>query len=107
LKKCKLFPSQEYAASKTRRLRRIALRATPELSEAFAAGKITLRQYDLGSRLSPKQQRTRIAALNREIEGAQIATKVIDKMLDGTPGSVRLTEVARAVCQAVQAARAI
>jgi hypothetical protein len=48
---------------------------------------MTLRQYDLVSRLAPKQQGARIAALNREIKGAQIAAKVIDEILEGTKGA--------------------
>ena len=75
LKRCKLFPSQQYAASKRRRLKRIGARTVPELTEVFAAGKVTLRQYDLISRLAPKQQRERVSTLNWEIEGAQIAAK--------------------------------
>jgi hypothetical protein len=107
LKKCKRFPSQEYAASKARRLRRIGTRATPDLSQAFAAGKITLRQYDLASRLPLKQQRARIAILNREIEGAKIAAEVIDEILDGTKGDhVRLAEISLAIREAVQGAHA-
>jgi hypothetical protein len=107
LKKCKRFPSQEYAASKARRLRRIAARATSDLSQAFAAGKVTLRQYDLVSRLAPKQQRARIAVLNREIEGAKIAAEVIDEILDGKKGDhVRLAEISLAIREAVQRAHA-
>jgi hypothetical protein len=104
LRKSKRFPSQEYAASKSRRLKRIAARTTVELSEAFAAGKVTLRQYDLISRLAPKQQKERIAVLNREIEGAQIAASTIEEILDrskGAPDSVRLSEVARVIREAV------
>ena len=77
---------------------------TPELSQAFAAGKVTLRQYDLVSRLAPKQQRERVAALNREIEGAQIAARTIEEILDcskGAPRPVRLTGVARTIPAAV------
>jgi hypothetical protein len=80
------------------------------LSQAFAACKVTLRQYDLVSRLASQQQRERIAALNREIEGAQVAARTIDEILDcskGAPDPVRLTEVARSIREAVQAAHAL
>ena len=108
MKRRKKYLSQQYAASKARRLRRIGARATPELSQAFAAGKVTLRQYDLVSRLVPKQQRERIAAINREIEGAEIAARAIDEMLDHSKdGPVRLSEVARSIRAAVQAAGAL
>ena len=103
MKKCKRFPSQEYAASKRRRLKRIGVRAVPELSAAFAAGKVTLRQYDLISRLAPRQQRVRIAALNQKINCAQIAAKVIDQILNRTKDDhVRLTEISLAIREAVQ-----
>jgi hypothetical protein len=75
------------------------------LSEAFAAGKVTLRQYDLVSRLPIRQQRARIATLNQKIDCAQIAAKVIEEILDdskGAPGSVRLSEISAAICRAVQ-----
>jgi hypothetical protein len=103
VKKCKRFPSQEYAASKARRLRRIGARATPELSEAFAAGKITLRQYDLVSRLAPKQQRVKIDLLNRKIRGAKIAAEAIERLLgtNRAAGQVQLSEVARTIREAV------
>jgi hypothetical protein len=84
-------------------LRRIAARAVPELRKAFAAGKLTLRQFELLSRLAPRQQRARVAAINRETEGAQIAAKVIDKILDGTKDDVRLNEISLAISQAVRA----
>jgi hypothetical protein len=104
VKRCKVFPSQEYAASKVRRLRRIAARAIPELSEAFAAGKVTLRQYDLISQLPATQQRARVAALDREIEEARIAAKVINEMLDGKKDLPRLSDISAAIMQAVQRA---
>ena len=107
LKQFKRFPSQEYAASKVRRLKRIRARAIPELSEAFAAGKLTLRQFDLISRLRPEEQRSKMAHLHERIESARIAAETIDEILNrtkGTPGSVRLSEISAAICEAVQAA---
>jgi hypothetical protein len=104
-----LYPSQQYAASKARRLRRIGSRATALLREAFAAGEMTLRQYDLVSRLAPKQQRARIGRRRREIESARIAAETIEAILDrtkGAPGSVQLREITVAICRAVQAAPA-
>jgi hypothetical protein len=108
LKKAKLFPSQAYAASKARRLRRIGSRATPELSEAFAAGKVTLRRYDILSRLTGTKQRAIIAKQEQETEHTRLAAETINALSDdaksaGTP--VRLAEVAAAIYETVQGTR--
>jgi hypothetical protein len=87
LKKCKRFPSQEYAASKARRLRRISARAVSELKEAFATGQISLRKFDRLSQRGPKEQRIKIGALNREIYCTQTAAKTIEEMLDDSARS--------------------
>ena len=84
MKKWKRFPSQEYAAHKARRLRRIGARATPELSQAFVAGKVTLRRYDMLSCLPGTKQRAIIARQEQETEHARLAAQVIDQMLEDT-----------------------
>ena len=95
--------SRGYLASKASRLRRIVGRAIPELGEAFGAGKISLRQYDLLSRLGAVEQRARIAALKRESDCERLAAEVIEKMLEG--GSpVELSEVSRLIREATDLA---
>jgi len=101
----KLYPSQLYAAHKARRLRRIRRRATPELTEAFAAGAISLRSYDNLSRRGAGEQRARIARLTSEIESAPIAAETIEGILDCTKAAdapVHLTEITAAIRYAVQ-----
>ena len=41
------YASDSYDADKARRLRRIRRRACPELKDAYEAGTISLRQFDL------------------------------------------------------------
>jgi hypothetical protein len=95
------YPSQDYVAHKRRRLQRIKARATPELTDVFAGGKITLRQFDLASRLTPGEQRSKIARLNQAIENSRIAAKTIDELLNGSGGLVQLCEVARTIRETV------
>ena len=105
-----LFSSQLYAAHKARRLARIRRRATPELTQAFAAGDISLRQYDILSRRGAREQRERIARQQRERKSARIAAEVIaGKLADskGTHTPVRLSEISAAIHEAVQAAHAL
>jgi hypothetical protein len=105
LKKSKRFPSQEYAASKARRLRRIRARAIPELSEAFVAGEITLRCFEILSRLTGTNQRAIIARQKQQTEHARLAAETINALLDDAKSagaSVRLAEVASAIYEAVQ-----
>jgi hypothetical protein len=110
VKRCKKFPSQEYAASKARRLRRIDARATPELSQTFAAGRLTLRRYDILSRLPSTKQRAIIAQQEQETARARLAAETINAVLDDTKSSdipVRLAEIAAGIYEAVQSARLI
>jgi hypothetical protein len=89
-------------------LRRIGVRATAELSEAFAAGKLTLRRYDILSRHAATKRRAIIAKQEQEAEHARLAAKAINGLLDGAKyvsAPVRLAEVAAAICEAVHAAR--
>ena len=91
-----------------RRLKRIGARAVPELTEAFAAGRVTFRQYDIISRCRAAEQRTKIGRLNQEIESARLAAETIDALLDSAQSSgspVRLTEIATAISGAIEAAR--
>jgi hypothetical protein len=100
-----LYPSQAYAASKARRLRRIRCRATPELAEAFAAGDISLRQFDILSRRGAGEQRARITRQRRESEASLLAARTIEEILDRTKAAdapVHLTEITAAIRYAVQ-----
>jgi hypothetical protein len=103
----KLFPSQEYQATKDRRLARIRRRATPELTQAFEAGQISLRAYDILSRHGAQEQRAILAQQRREIESTRIAAETIEGILDHaktTDVTVRLTEITAAICEALQRA---
>jgi hypothetical protein len=72
-----------------------------ELTQAFAAGRVTLREFDLASRLAPGEQRSKIARLNQAIENSRIAARTIEELLDGSGGPVQLCEVARTIREAV------
>ena len=88
-----------YAASKTARLRRITARATQELTEFFAAGHLSLRQYDILSHHDPEMQKSTIARLTRQFEASLLAANTIQDLLDATqPGSqIQLTDVLAAI----------
>lgn len=97
-----------YVVGKARRLRRIRRRATAELGQAFEEGVISLRQYDLLSRLGVQEQRAKIRAkivgLVCERESARIAAETIGAILEGSKvGPIRLSEIAGAIGKAVRA----
>lgn len=101
----KLFPSQAYAAHKARRLQRIRRRATPELTQAFAVGDISLRQYDILSLRGAREQRARMARQQRERKSARLAAETICAILDRTKAAdapVHLAEITAAIRYAVQ-----
>lgn len=93
-----------YVASKESRLRRIGLRAIPELVGAYGLGEISLRQYDLMSRLGAVEQRARLAGLERESNCVRLAAEVIEGMLEGG-SAVELREVRRAIREELAATR--
>jgi hypothetical protein len=98
------FPSDSYASDKARRMRRIKGQACSELTQAFEAGEISLRQYDLRSRLGIRQQKRIIAVERARGTSALVAADTINQFLDnlgtGTPLSLR--EVAAAISSAVR-----
>jgi hypothetical protein len=98
------YPSDSYASDKARRLRRIKGRACPELTSAFEAGEISLRQFDLRSRLGVRQQKRIIAAEGARSTAALIAAATINRFLDnmGTGTPIQLREVAAAISDAVR-----
>jgi hypothetical protein len=98
------YVSNSYANDKARRLRRIKGQACPELTQAFEAGEISLRQYDLRSRLGVRQQHRIIAAQKARSAAALIAADTIEQFLDslGTGTPIQLREVVAAISSAVR-----
>jgi hypothetical protein len=98
------YPSDSYQADKERRLRRIKGQACPELTQAFEAGKISLRQFDLRSRLEVRQQKRLVAAERARISSTLVAAATINQFLDnmGTGTPIQLREVAAAISSAVR-----
>lgn len=97
------YASDSYDADKERRLRRIRRRACPELKDAYEAGTISLRQFDLVSRGSKAQQRRVVTAERTRSVTATLAAKTINQFLDsleaGTPLSLlELASAVRNVC---------
>jgi len=100
------YATNSYEASKTRRLKRIRSRATVELSRAFEAGKLSLRQYDLRSRLEARQQKRLITVERARIASALVAAHAIDEFLnDIKAGQVRLSDVELAIRKALALAQ--
>jgi hypothetical protein len=93
------FPSDSYGNEKKRRLRRIQNRAHPALIDAYEHGDLSLRQFDLLSKLPPAKQRRLIAAEKARSASALLAAQAVNQFLDslstGTP--IRLSEVAAAI----------
>ena len=104
----RLYASDSYAIDKARRLRRIKRRAVSELQQAFESGELSLRKFDILSRLSPRKQRRIIASEKASNAAALIAAKAIDEFLDdiGTETPIQLPEVAAAISSAVRGIRA-
>jgi len=98
------YPSDSYQADKKRRLKRIERRACSELQQAYQGGQLSLRQYDLLSRRSTRQQKRILAAERSRSVTALVAAQTINQFLDSlearTPISLR--ELAGAVRNAVQ-----
>ena len=101
------YPSDSYASDKARRLRRIARRSSAELTRAFEAGEISLRQYDLRSRLGVRQQKRVVAAERARSTACLVAATTINQFLDSlaTGTQVRLREVAAAIRERLQGSR--
>jgi hypothetical protein len=90
-----------YEATKARRLIRVCKRACPELKQAFEKGELSLRQYDLTSRLSVRGQRRALAAKERERRATVTAATVITEILDGE-NEVCLGDVAREIAARIK-----
>jgi hypothetical protein len=97
-----LFASQGYAEARKRRLRRIERTATAELVEAFSQGRLSLRQYDLLSRLSPRHQR-RTLSLESDKERAQnLAARTISSVLAQKPPRIDLALIASKIIDSIR-----
>jgi hypothetical protein len=96
------FASQAYAEARTRRLRRIAKRATAELQEAYDEGRLSLRAYDRLSKLSPLRQRQALQT-DRNKERAQTqAAAVIRIVLTCQPRQIDLALIARQIIASIR-----
>ena len=97
-----MYPSATYAAVRARRLRSIHRRATRELSEAFAAGKLSLNRTEILSQLSPARQR-RILAREQLKEDAQwLAARAIALFLQTQDAPIQLSEVTSRIIETIR-----
>ena len=97
-----LFVSQSYDEARARRLRQIRARAIPELNEAFATGKLTLRRYDILSRLTGRKQRKAVR-LERNRERAQnLAAVAIRSVLACDPQQIDLGLIASRISDSIR-----
>ena len=69
--------------------------------EAFEAGEISLRQFELLSRLTPKQQQRRIDEGRRSVTAQKIAADVISKILSESGKEVDLSLICAVVTRTV------
>ena len=93
-----MYPSATYPATKARRLTRIRRRACRELVQAYEHGKISLRQFDLASRLSRRQQKRVIAEGRRQVLAQQIAASIINRVLSEYAGKeIDLSQICAAI----------
>ena len=78
------YASDSYDADKARRLRRIRRRACPELKNAYEAGTMSLRKFDLVSRGSKVQQKRIVTAQKAKTAITLLAAKAINEGTNGT-----------------------
>jgi hypothetical protein len=97
-----MFASATYAATKQRRLRAIARRATPELSEAFSQGELSLRRTELLSKLSPARQRQILAKEQRKEDAQRLAAQALHDFLAQEKGRIDLKQVARRIVETIR-----
>jgi hypothetical protein len=99
------YVSDSYTIDKARRLRRIKRRAVPELQKAFENGELSLRKFDILSRLSPRKQRRIIASEKATSAAALLAAKAINQFLDGIGAGTKimLPEVIAAISSGLRA----
>jgi hypothetical protein len=97
------YASDSYDADKERRLRRIRRRACPELKNAYEAGTMSLRKFDLVSRGSKVQQKRIVTAQKAKTAITLLAAKAINELLDDAKtGQVRLSDVTVAITNTVR-----
>jgi hypothetical protein len=92
-----MFPSATYAAVKARRLRSIERRATRELSEADADGRLSLNKAEILSQLSPARQRRILAQEQRKEDAKRLAAETLRDLLAHAK-RIDLKEVADTIC---------
>jgi hypothetical protein len=84
------YASQGYAEARKRRLRRIERTAIQELKAAYSEGRLSLRQYDLLSRLPPCQQRKAIESGRHNEQAQNLAALTIRAVLAQKPQRIDL-----------------
>jgi hypothetical protein len=100
-----LYASSSYAETKERRLRRAGRYAVRELTDAFNAGNLSLRQYELMSRLSPARQKKTLQLDRHRKEGQQLAARVIHLLLARTRERIDLTAIETEIIASIRGAR--
>jgi hypothetical protein len=95
----------EARAANERCLRRIGRSAVHELTETFNAGGLSLRQYDLLSRLSPTAQKKALQEEERRKEGQSRAARVIHLMLAHKERAIDLTAIEAKIIASIHGLR--
>jgi hypothetical protein len=98
-----MYPSATYRAVKARRLRSIQRRATRELSEAFAAGRLSLNKAEVLSQLSPARQRRILAQEQQKEESQRLAALAISSIL-AQESRPDLVQVAQTIAETIRCA---
>jgi hypothetical protein len=96
------YASDSYAEAKRRRLCRIGGHAARELTEAFNAGQLSLRRYDLLSRLSPASQRKALQADRRQQDGQSLAAHAIHLILAEKTAQIDLAAVEARIIESIR-----
>jgi hypothetical protein len=99
-----VFASQSYAQARARRLRRIERTPTRELREAVSEERLSLRQYDQLSKLSPCQQRKAIKSDRHKERAQTLAAAAIRSVLAGNPQRIDLGLIAAQIITAIRGA---
>jgi hypothetical protein len=97
-----VFASQSYEAARKRRLRRIAKRATAELTQAYEEGRLSLRAYDLVSRRSPSQQRKTVMSDRVQEQAQNLAAAAIRRVLTHKEQPIDLMQIASAIIASIR-----
>jgi len=96
------FASHSHAEARARRLRRIERRATTELKAAYEEGRLSLRQYDLLSKLSPVRQRKAIHCDRNKEQAQTQAALTIRAVLAHQPQRIDLGLIARKIIASIR-----